>query len=103
MMDAHTGEGVSDERRKHVRADLLLLQPPPHGLRREVLSMSNGVESVADSSRAVDVSVQAMERMYAEVMAVKDELKANMRNPGVDATHNQELLLKARGTDYTPL
>lgn len=56
-----------------------------------------------DSARAVDVSIQAMERMYAELMAVKDELKANMLDPNVDATWNQEILLRVRGTAYTPL
>ncbi len=56
-----------------------------------------------DSARAVDVSIQAMERMYAEVMSIKDELKANMKNPAKDATCNQELLMKARGAAYKPL
>lgn len=56
-----------------------------------------------DSVRAIDVSIQAMERMYAEVMSIKDELKANMRNPAVDATANQYLLMSARGATYTPL
>ena len=44
-----------------------------------------------------------MERMYAEVVSIKDELKANMRNPAVDATANQELLMRARGAAYVPL
>lgn len=56
-----------------------------------------------DSAAAIDVSIEAMERMYAEVMSIKDELKANMRNPAVDATANQRLLMKARGAAYTPL
>ena len=47
--------------------------------------------------------IQAMERMYAEVMSIKDELKANMRNPALDATVNQELLMQARGAAYRPL
>lgn len=50
-----------------------------------------------DSVRAVDLSVQAMERMYAEMMSVKDKLLANIRDPKKDATHNIELLMKARG------
>jgi len=32
-----------------------------------------------------------------------DELKANMIHPNVDATCNQEVLLRVRGTEYTPL
>lgn len=56
-----------------------------------------------DSVRAIDVSIQAMERMYAEVMSVKDALKENMCNPAVDATRNQELLMQARGAAYSPL
>jgi len=51
----------------------------------------------------IPARIQAMERMYAEVMSVKDEIKANMRDPSVDATHTQELLLRARGTKYEPL
>ena len=50
-----------------------------------------------NSVRAIDVSIQAMERMYAEVMSIKDALKANMLNPALDATVNQELLMQARG------
>ena len=57
----------------------------------------------ADSTRAVEVSVQAMERMYAEMRSVKDKIKSNMRNPEVDASHTQELLLQARGARYEPL
>ena len=53
--------------------------------------------------RSVDVSIQAMERMYAEVMSVKDQLKANMCNSAMDATHNQEILLRARGAAFTAL
>jgi sugar phosphate isomerase/epimerase len=56
-----------------------------------------------DSRSAIDVSIEAMERMYAEVMSIKDELKANMKNPAVDATANQRLLMSARGAAYTPL
>jgi sugar phosphate isomerase/epimerase len=56
-----------------------------------------------DTTRAVEVSVQAMERMYAEVMSVKDKLKENMKNPDVDATANQLLILGARGTEYEPV
>ena len=56
-----------------------------------------------DSVRAIDVSIQAMERMYAEMMSIKDELKANMCNPAVDATANQYLLMQARGAAYKPL
>jgi xylose isomerase len=56
-----------------------------------------------DSVRAIDVSIQAMERMYAEVMSIKDALKENMCNPAVDATRNQELLMQARGAAYRPL
>jgi len=37
------------------------------------------------------------------VMSVKDKIKANMRDASVDATHTQELLLRARGTKYEPL
>jgi len=56
-----------------------------------------------DSARAIDLSIQALERMYAEVMSAKEKLLSNMRDPDVDATHNLELLLEARGTQYTPL
>lgn len=52
---------------------------------------------------AVDVSIEAMERMYAEVMSIKDQLKRNMRDPKVDATANQRLVMRARGARYTPL
>ena len=41
--------------------------------------------------------------MYAEVMSIKDRLKANMRDPALDATANQELLMQARGAAYRPL
>lgn len=50
-----------------------------------------------DSVRAVNLSVMAMEVMYRETMSIKDKIKKNMRDPGVDATHTQELLIKARG------
>ena len=56
-----------------------------------------------DTMRAVDLSIEAMERMYAEVMAVKSQLKNNMRSDAVDATQNLELLLRTRGTPYEPL
>jgi len=56
-----------------------------------------------DTVRAVDLSIQAMERMYAEVMLVKSQLKENMRSTEVDATQNLELLLNTRGTLYSPL
>jgi len=52
---------------------------------------------------AVDVSIEAMERMYAEVMSVKDKLKANMRDPKSDASANLRLLMKARGARYEKL
>jgi xylose isomerase len=55
-----------------------------------------------DTARAVDLSIQAMERMYAEMMSVKDELMMNI-NAGRDATYNLELLFKARGAKYSPL
>lgn len=50
-----------------------------------------------DSVRAVEVSVLAMEAMYSETMSIKDQVKKNMRDRRVDATHTQELLIKARG------
>ena len=50
-----------------------------------------------DSIRAVNLSVLAMEVMYAETMSIKGQIKKNMINPDVDATHTQELLIKARG------
>lgn len=56
-----------------------------------------------DTVRAVDVSIQAMERMYAEVRSIRDQIRANMRNPELDATHTQALLLAARGVEFTPL
>jgi xylose isomerase len=55
-----------------------------------------------DTVRAVDLSIQAMERMYAEMMSVKDDLMMNI-NEGKDATANLQLLLNARGAKYVPL
>lgn len=51
-----------------------------------------------DSIRAVNISVMAMEVMYQETMSIKDQAKKNMLDPNIDATHTQELLIKARGT-----
>lgn len=56
-----------------------------------------------DTVRAVEVSIQAMERMYAEMMSVRDRIKQIMLNPDVDVTHTQELMLKARGAPYQPV
>lgn len=56
-----------------------------------------------DSMRAIDLSIQALERMYAEMMSIKDELIQNINDPTKDATHNIELLMKARGAKYEPI
>ena len=56
-----------------------------------------------DTVRGIDVSIQAMERMYAEMMSIKDEITKNIDDPGKDATYNIELQFKARGTKYEPL
>ncbi len=56
-----------------------------------------------DPASAVDVSITALERMYVEVMSVKEKIKPNMRDPNIDATHTQKLLLQVRGAKYKPL
>lgn len=50
-----------------------------------------------DSVRAVDISIMAMEAMYNEMMSIKEQVKTNMRDLNIDASHTQELLIKARG------
>lgn len=56
-----------------------------------------------DSVAAVDVCVEAMERMYAEMMSIKDEVKEAMRDPSKDATYTLRLLMRARGAAYKKL
>ena len=55
------------------------------------------------TNRAVEISIMAMEMMYAEMMEIKDDLEQLMHDPEADATQTLELLYRARGTRYTPV
>jgi len=55
-----------------------------------------------DTVRAVDVTITAMEIMYAQVMAVRDVLRENMK-AGREATYNLMELFKTMKVEYEPL